>query len=557
MWTRTSLMRGGIAIAAALAGTVAMATVAGAQEKVLRAVMHADVRTLDPIWTTQTIAGIHGMLVYDTLFGNDDDMQPKPQMVDKYDISDDKLDLYLHAARQPQIPRRLAGHDQGRDRLARALGREGRRRAAGCSRSSTSSRPSTTRPSADPQEALRDGAGVARQDQHLGRRRSCAPRSRYRSATADQGGGRLGPVQVRQGPVGAGQQGGLPQERRLRAAARQRNGAELRRLQVRRESTASSSSGSPTRRRRCRRSSTARSTSTRTRTSTSCPILEKAKGVKLMRTGKIDSTSAYPAQPPPPALQQREGAAGDVLPHQPGGLPPRHRRRPEILSASATASSPAARRSATTAAAMVQGVQPKKALQLLKEAGYNGEPITVLARDRPQHHHAGDPGADPGHARGRPQRRRPVDGLGFGRLPPRQEGASRAGRVEHLRHHHRRRRLANPVLHTWLGAACDKGLFGWPCDAEIEKLRNDYAFALNDEKKQDCPRPAGARNGAGGLHPVRPVDQMIAYRADRIDGHRPEHRSGRALEHQQEVAIPVSSLHPSMGRGLCGGQKLR
>jgi peptide/nickel transport system substrate-binding protein len=46
---------------------------------------------IDPIWTTQTIANIHGMLVYDTLFGNDDDMQPKPQMVDKVDITEDKL----------------------------------------------------------------------------------------------------------------------------------------------------------------------------------------------------------------------------------------------------------------------------------------------------------------------------------------------------------------------------------------------------------------------------------------------------------------------------------
>ncbi len=34
-----------------------------AQEKVLRAVMHADVRVIDPVWTTQTIANIHGALV--------------------------------------------------------------------------------------------------------------------------------------------------------------------------------------------------------------------------------------------------------------------------------------------------------------------------------------------------------------------------------------------------------------------------------------------------------------------------------------------------------------
>src|SRR5215469_188405 len=62
-----------------------------AQEKVLRAVLHADVRVIDPIWTTQTIANIHGALVYDTLFGNDENLKPHPQMVGKYDISPDRL----------------------------------------------------------------------------------------------------------------------------------------------------------------------------------------------------------------------------------------------------------------------------------------------------------------------------------------------------------------------------------------------------------------------------------------------------------------------------------
>src|SRR5256885_14543386 len=64
---------------------------ASAQEKVLRAVMHADVRVIDPIWTTQTIANIHGALVYDTLFGNDADQKPHPQMVGKYEVSPDRL----------------------------------------------------------------------------------------------------------------------------------------------------------------------------------------------------------------------------------------------------------------------------------------------------------------------------------------------------------------------------------------------------------------------------------------------------------------------------------
>src|SRR5471032_1888020 len=62
-----------------------------AEEKVLRAVMHADVRVIDPVWTTQTIANIHGALVYDTLFGNDADQKPQMQMVGKYEVSADRL----------------------------------------------------------------------------------------------------------------------------------------------------------------------------------------------------------------------------------------------------------------------------------------------------------------------------------------------------------------------------------------------------------------------------------------------------------------------------------
>ena len=76
-----------------LAGLVALILPlsAMAQDKVLRAVMHADVRVIDPIWTTQTIANIHGALVYDTLFGNDAEQKPQPQMVGKYEISADRL----------------------------------------------------------------------------------------------------------------------------------------------------------------------------------------------------------------------------------------------------------------------------------------------------------------------------------------------------------------------------------------------------------------------------------------------------------------------------------
>jgi peptide/nickel transport system substrate-binding protein len=30
---------------------------------------------------------------------------------------------------------------------------------------------------------------------------------------------------------------------------------------------------------------------------------------------------------------------------------------------------------------------------------------------------------------------------------------------------------ANPVFHVQMSASCDKAWFGWPCDAELERLR--------------------------------------------------------------------------------------
>ena len=35
--------------------------------------------------------------------------------------------------------------------------------------------------------------------------------------------------------------------------------------------------------------------------------------------------------------------------------------------------------------------------------------------------------------------------------------------------------LLNPVMAGFLNAGCDKAMFGWPCDEQIEKLRDDFA----------------------------------------------------------------------------------
>src|SRR6516162_3370994 len=76
---------------------VAAASVAGllgafpAEAQTLKVVMHSHLKILDPIWTTAYIQRNFGYMVWDTLFSMDEKFEVKPQMVDKYDVSADKL----------------------------------------------------------------------------------------------------------------------------------------------------------------------------------------------------------------------------------------------------------------------------------------------------------------------------------------------------------------------------------------------------------------------------------------------------------------------------------
>src|SRR4029079_5529062 len=78
---------------------VLLATRAFAQQpaKTLRVLMHSDLKIIDPIWTTAYIVRNHGYLIYDTLFALDAKLEPKPQMVESWQASADKLiwDFYL------------------------------------------------------------------------------------------------------------------------------------------------------------------------------------------------------------------------------------------------------------------------------------------------------------------------------------------------------------------------------------------------------------------------------------------------------------------------------
>jgi len=57
--------------------------------KVLRMVPEADLKILDPIWTTAFITRSHGYMVYDTLYGVDVNGKVHPQMAERHSVSAD------------------------------------------------------------------------------------------------------------------------------------------------------------------------------------------------------------------------------------------------------------------------------------------------------------------------------------------------------------------------------------------------------------------------------------------------------------------------------------
>jgi peptide/nickel transport system substrate-binding protein len=79
-------------LAAALLLSSALAAPSLAQsESVIRYVPQGDLRVLDPIWTTGTVTQVFGSMVYDTLFARDAKLEVQPQMVETWSVSPDGL----------------------------------------------------------------------------------------------------------------------------------------------------------------------------------------------------------------------------------------------------------------------------------------------------------------------------------------------------------------------------------------------------------------------------------------------------------------------------------
>ena len=79
------LLRG--VVAAAVAGSFSVP--AFADNSVFKAVVHADLKNIDPIWTTAYISRNHGYMVWDTLFASDEKFEVHPQMAESATVSED------------------------------------------------------------------------------------------------------------------------------------------------------------------------------------------------------------------------------------------------------------------------------------------------------------------------------------------------------------------------------------------------------------------------------------------------------------------------------------
>lgn len=88
--TRRDFIRNSAMLAAAFATPFGTAS---AQERValFKWVPHADLSVVDPMFSTSYITQIYAMMVFDTLFGLDENYEAQPQMAETHEVSEDRL----------------------------------------------------------------------------------------------------------------------------------------------------------------------------------------------------------------------------------------------------------------------------------------------------------------------------------------------------------------------------------------------------------------------------------------------------------------------------------
>ena len=189
-----------------------------AQQKVLKFIPQADLRILDP----DRDDGLHHAQprLHGVRHAVRDGREVPGQTADGRQMGglERQPDLHLHAARRAEVPRRPAGALGRLHRLDRPLGQarrarpETRRIDRSVDRGQRQDLPAEAE-EAVPAHARSAGQAVVERAVHHAR-----ARGEDRSVQEHRRRDRFGPVQDGQGGMGSGQQGGVREEQRLRAA---------------------------------------------------------------------------------------------------------------------------------------------------------------------------------------------------------------------------------------------------------------------------------------------------------------------------------------------------
>ena len=77
----------------------------------------------------------------------------------------------------------------------------------------------------------------------------------------------------------------------------------------------------------------------------------------------------------------------------------------------------------------------------------------------------------------------------------------------------------NPGTNAYAAGTCDKAWFGWPCDAEMEKLRDAFLHEQDPEKQKALGLAISDRAIEQGFYvPIGLYKAFGAYRKDRLEG---------------------------------------
>lgn len=515
--TRPNKTITGILVAAAMIAGSRYAPSAAAQEKVIRAALHADVRSVDPFWTTQTIVSIHALFVYDTLFAVDSNSVPQPQMVGHYEISEDRK-TYTFTLRDG-----LKFHDGSPVTTAdvvASLKRWGARDGSG-------QRLMSMTASMDIVDdktfrlVLNEPYGLVLES--LGKASSSVPViMRKKDAEVDPN------LQITEvvgsGPFRFERDKWVPGSKVVYTKNKD---------YVPRAEPASGIAGGKVV--KVDRIELIWMPDPQTAMSALIngeidfyerppldfiPMLRQARGVALLKLGDMmtDFGIIRLNHLQPPFNNEKARQAMYRLVNQEDilratiGNPEFYLVCPGLI----FCGSPFANDAGSD---VIKDYNPKKALQMLKEAGYKGEPITVLhATDHPTMNPATqvlieamrDAGVN-----------LDIQAMDWGSVvsrrtkkdPPAQGGwniflttsSALSG--------------ANPVIHTWIGGGCDKTPPGWPCDQKLEELRTAWGMAASDEERMKLAREIQAEAVKTVAYiPFGQWAQPPAYRSDRLSG---------------------------------------